>query len=386
MVVLGFSYCYQRHEHAVARCQQLHHASAQLTDPRRSQPSTRLETVARCGRAELAQLWTHFDWPTGTLYFHDSLIDPHSSFVGDVYSALYQEKIIDNSSYNSAVFFVAADNDYNIYLIEANTTLYMDYYDMSGQELSRPASAEVANTYRMVASEDWYKMYDTSMVSYGDLILVMDDYASELNNQTLAGYTVEWPKQKVDWTANNSWPISINSTGAGEYLANVTATQSQSRNWIRSDWAVNNAPGDKTSPEEVPKFAHIRNAFVKSNLATPSRIHLSLTFMIIVIVCNALKLMTMIGVLLHKRDDYIVTLGDGAASFLERPDPTTERMCVMTKEEVIAELNDPYHEHLKRQNDHLANLVHDSSRTWNTQYSKYSTALNRDRQVGSSFM
>ncbi|KAF1911588.1 hypothetical protein BDU57DRAFT_543087 [Ampelomyces quisqualis] len=48
----------------------------------------------------------------------------------------------------------------------------------------------------------------------------------------------------------------------------------------------------------------------------------------------------MLWIVFIERKDYIVTLGDGASSFLERPDPNTERMCILSKQYVVREVAD----------------------------------------------
>jgi hypothetical protein len=85
-----------------------------------------------------------------------------------------------------------------------------------------------------------------------------------------------------------------------------------------------------------------------------------------------------------ERKDYIVTLGDGASSFLEKPDPTTERMCILSKPEIVREVADAPNR--ARHNDELSQYVKESGKTWTKQHTTYSNALNRDREVGSYFM
>jgi hypothetical protein len=59
------------------------------------------------------------------------------------------------------------------------------------------------------------------------------------------------------------------------------------------------------------------------------RLQFSLPIMVIVIFCNVVKLVCIL-LTLWKHRITLVTLGDAIASFLERPDPTTEGMCTMT--------------------------------------------------------
>jgi hypothetical protein len=83
--------------------------------------------------------------------------------------------------------------------------------------------------------------------------------------------------------------------------------------------------------------------------------------------------------------DYIVTMGDGAASFLEHPDTTTEQMCVATRHDIMAKAGSSS-QIPKQGDDELASVIRGTGSTWTKQYSKYSTALDRDREIGSVFV
>jgi hypothetical protein len=57
--------------------------------------------------------------------------------------------------------------------------------------------------------------------------------------------------------------------------------------------------------------------------------------MIIVVVFNLLKLLTMALVLLTDRATHLVTIGDAAASFLERRDLTATDNCMLGEDELV---------------------------------------------------
>lgn len=116
----------------------------------------------------------------------------------------------------------------------------------------------------------------------------------------------------MTWTLNETLQRPSSKRA---FVQNIRDTGSASWSWIRFDKMVGGSD-QKDTLNAVPKFAHVKSAFAK-RLDTASRIQLSLTFLIIVIVCNTVKLLTMLWVVFMERKDYIVTLGDGAASFLE---------------------------------------------------------------------
>jgi len=63
------------------------------------------------------------------------------------------------------------------------------------------------------------------------------------------------------------------------------------------------------------------------------RLQFSLPIMLVVIFCNATKLIC-IATMMSKRETTLLTLGDAIASFLERPDPTTKGMCTLTMKDI----------------------------------------------------
>ena len=58
------------------------------------------------------------------------------------------------------------------------------------------------------------------------------------------------------------------------------------------------------------------------------KLQFSLTIMIVVIVCNTIKTVCMAMISWKQDPEPLVTLGDAIASFLDRPDVTTERNCI----------------------------------------------------------
>jgi hypothetical protein len=61
----------------------------------------------------------------------------------------------------------------------------------------------------------------------------------------------------------------------------------------------------------------------------------SLPIMLIIIVANFVKVVVIVLVLLTHKTPTLVTLGDAVASFLERPDPYTARICLSTREDIL---------------------------------------------------
>lgn len=285
------------------------------------------------------------------------------------------------------MFYIAASNEYNINVFQKDSQPHQDFLKNIPQV---PPLGTSGSKYDLVQNEEWARMYDTDVVAHGDVYLVVDFYRSELENKTLNGWPIDWPN--IPTEKFNSWSqgnvtYDLKETlqkqfGNSSDIQGLMNTFAVSKEWLRFDTMVNFARPN-TSLTGYPRFAHVAHAYT-TRLDTLSRIQLSLVFLIIVIACNTIKLITMIWVVAVERKEYVVTLGDGAASFLERPDPTTERMCILSRKDIgykISEIN--LH---KKHNDQLSKLVTQNDGTWVRQFTTYSNALNKDRQVGSYFM
>lgn len=59
----------------------------------------------------------------------------------------------------------------------------------------------------------------------------------------------------------------------------------------------------------------------------------SFTILLIVIGCDVLKLAAMISTLIWVSENPLATVGDAIASFMEKPDPHTSEMCLLTQKE-----------------------------------------------------
>jgi hypothetical protein len=232
----------------------------------------------------------------------------------------------------------------------------------------------------MINSADAFRAYSSNFVNYGDVYIAIDDYADKVNLTSLAGFVDGWPNttDRITWNSNAKWPLELKAV-----FLDLGVQAAVTRDWINfGAIQTTTLPGDLDIQPPLPEYAHFTHAFAKHTVGTSSRIQLSLTFMVIVISCNIVKLTTMLWVVFMEKSDYLVTVGDGAASFLEHPDSTTEQMCVASRHDIIEKVQSG----AKRHSDQLAAMVRESGSTWAKQYSKYSTALDRDREFGSYFM
>jgi hypothetical protein len=64
------------------------------------------------------------------------------------------------------------------------------------------------------------------------------------------------------------------------------------------------------------------------------RLQFAVPIMVVVLCCNFVKLLCMTITVWKCREFSMVTLGDAVSSFLEKPDPYTDGMCIVTKREI----------------------------------------------------
>lgn len=283
-------------------------------------------------------------------------------------------------SYNSAAIYITATNEFDNFFVphgSANESLLS----------TNPNFTRFTNS-------QWRAEYASITVNYGDLILSIDDYASQINVTNRTGL----PTSKSNLPKDYHLPYE-----AGPIFKDMT--------FNLTDWINITSFGFLSEDNNsVAVYAHVVEGYGRK-VPTKSRVQLSLSFLIVVIVCNAIKLATMVWVLYMEKSDFIVTLGDGAASFLEYRDPTTEKYCVFTKEAIAAEVA---HRRLKQESlqnsgfwndtsyprahdaseldgsaapkmDHFEELVLNASGVWRDQKHLYST-IGRTREIGPSFM
>lgn len=263
-------------------------------------------------------------------------------------------------SYNAAVFQIITSNKYRILAINIASEKFKELNSSS-------------DYFKSLGNTQWREPYDVTQVSeYDDLYLIIDRIAFSASEQHLVRNMPEY------------WPLEI-ADGNQTAIRNIT---SESPDWIRYDQLGNlSRPNLLSSNDDHiyfngawPISAHVAHAFGKI-VRQQSRLQTSLHSMIIVSVFNAIKLAVMIWVLITDERDYIVTLGDAAASFLKRPESMTIYQCTLGREEMLYNLGHfPYHTRIDEQ------LMHEDysrriSGKWLPQTTVYLTFIGKDRQV-----
>jgi hypothetical protein len=252
------------------------------------------------------------------------------------------------SSYNAAIFKVITSNEWVITLLDIRSN---QYNAMKEATMADPNTS----LYWHMGKINWIQPYNKKYVSdRGDLYLIIDRIAFD----TSQPYNQTWQPDDLSFRTRN---IAFS-------LRDLTLES--------TDWLV--LPLPEVS-RYVPRSVHVAEAFSKK-VDSQSRVQISLYFMIIVLIFNTLKLTIMALVLLTDRSAYLVTFGDAVASFLKRPDPYTDRMCMLGKEELFTKMGlPPLHPVLTEEeaNDLRQRLMG----TWLPRPRSYMFSINRHGKV-----
>lgn len=234
-------------------------------------------------------------------------------------------------SYNAAIFKVVTSNEYNVQFIDVTSPAYRqmanktDFFD--GDKL-------ISRDYWNLTNSAWNDIYNRRYMSMnGDIYLAIDRVAFDTRD-ALSGSASDF--------------VSLNATSTAKLLKDLTAESSV---WLRHEYRL---PG---STKTIPISVHVAHAFSEKKKGPPSRVQISLYFMLVVVTCNVLKLLVMAYILFvnrasHEGPSYIVTLGDAAASFLKYPDSNTQGKSTFGKEEMLISMGyEPVRKRVQNRDD-----------------------------------
>jgi hypothetical protein len=226
-------------------------------------------------------------------------------------------------------------------------------------------------TRRYLNNDEWRQIYNTQHVfENGDLYLILDAYAFLSLQRSVQLSVLPYGNVELNGTLDAVQKImSPVGDGWGQWI-DFSSLPGQ-------DPSLRNASDPKW--QTWPWAAHVEIGISKI-IKPKSRLQISLSFMLVVIFFNLLKLCVMSWVLYTDRTAYLVTLGDAVSSFLEAPDLTTGHLCMLGKEEMLYKLG--YMPYLAPgSEDELETLVLRSQGVWLPVRREYFFVLSRDRQI-----
>jgi hypothetical protein len=217
----------------------------------------------------------------------------------------------------------------------------------------------------------WQLLYDTKYVpDAGDLYLVAQNVSFDVGlnisslrwELNLPDTSTSYPWKALPWPLRNdtqmnfivSFDPSVPSDSAGSFNGFLPLkTQRVVVPLAKYSSSMPNFTWPDPILVEVAKQNSWRDALPLNNdnwmtpplqvngssysqpLENSSSIQIALPFMLVVVICNALKIIAVYYTLHESFTQHIVTQGDAIASFLERPDPTTFGYCSLDKKPMI---------------------------------------------------
>ncbi|KAF1849177.1 uncharacterized protein K460DRAFT_330888 [Cucurbitaria berberidis CBS 394.84] len=222
--------------------------------------------------------------------------------------------------YNASVFKVVTSVDFNAFTLAAGSDKWEQIRSITDNDT-------FSGTYSRLTNDQWSNVYNREHVSgHGDLYLTIDLLAFD-TSQILTDMTL----QDVDTLRR--FGIEQEMTWA------ISHEQYPLPGWIY--FKPVHSMYEPGYNEPLQCYAHVAYAFSQKKDDLSSRVRVSLYFMVTVIVFNILKLSIMASVLITDRSAYLVTIGDAAASFLKRIDPSTTGKCMLGREEMLLSMGHP---------------------------------------------
>lgn len=215
-----------------------------------------------------------------------------------------------HNSYNAAIFKIITMSQYEVALVDNTSDLLNGTHGLRDHwnDSIRLDNARCKTIHT-----------EPEVSRYGDLYLVIDQISYGLNTTR-------------EQSLFDIFPVKITS-GSFVQLEKPTG-----EGWVdSSEWL---------QPGQQFNSSHGRNVHIVEGWTTDSgrnsRIQISLYFMIIVICFNLFKAAITVGVLTRDASEYVVTLGDAAASYLQCPEDLTRGRSTLELDQMLLSFEERY--------------------------------------------
>lgn len=140
----------------------------------------------------------------------------------------------------------------------------------------------------------------------------------------------------AEWAGANPTSWLCAKADDAEARCDIAALRAAASTWTQPAYNASQSEAEAAATGHSCMFySYTNDVPVEYCLARPAiqqcEINLSVAFLAVVIVCNALKVIGLAVAALRLRFDPLVTVGDAIASFLTRPDPTTVGQCLFAR-------------------------------------------------------
>lgn len=217
-----------------------------------------------------------------------------------------------------------------------HTSKYQDLTSEWNQVLNE-SDFELVHYLQMQASEgklqrksqaDCIKSYNNPIQSkFRNIVAVSEAVQTDNHSLLWLEKTTPLSDNATDWTCKYTWG-ELNTT-TGESTCSSEDAISNSTNWAIG---YHHRQPFNTTHSSIWSYS-ISYCLVEPGPPDPCALSYDRWLLSVVIVANAVKIALMVITLKVIRGPTLVTLGDGLSSFLERPDPNTEGMCLFTEKD-----------------------------------------------------
>ncbi|KAK2760007.1 hypothetical protein FQN54_002743 [Arachnomyces sp. PD_36] len=228
-----------------------------------------------------------------------------------------------NIRYNSTIFQSLNSQSYQVFVVTEDFLTGDGSWDLSSSTNAlepgvseKETGANLLKLHQSISTldrlspEDCIQSYATDIVSQRKNLLAVTKEASPTNDSLIT-----WFESGSDRLETYNWMCSDVPTmtcDVPELLTNVTQGP-----WIHRS-LYGRIPIDYCLSEQVEESC---------------RLQFSLHLMVIVIICNLAKALTMLSILLRRASTPLINTGDAVSSFLDTTDHTTAGLCLSSKKD-----------------------------------------------------
>ena len=241
--------------------------------------------------------------------------------------------------YNSAVFSTLSSQQFNVFLVTSeflggasfNVSAVFPYTvdDITIQALQDTLQTEMQDyktnrsSFVKLDSKNCVDTYSAPIISTNSDLILVSDYAG-FSNSVVTSNSVVWYRQDqfsqlIYGASDDAFCFLGLCDGTGAVIDPQNLSFNMSQLLSETGYNFVNAT--------TPGFSSINYCFSK-RVKEHCKLQFSLAILIVVIVCNMMKTVSMTIIMWKKGPEPLVTLGDAIASFLDQPDVATERNCV----------------------------------------------------------
>lgn len=133
---------------------------------------------------------------------------------------------------------------------------------------------------------------------------------------------------------NNTESLYIATRDGNLFMAlGIAAWMCMRPNYVPGKCEVNN-PDSLPNPATWQLWDYPVDYCLSRAVTPQCKLRFSTTLMMVVVIANTAKLICMTAALFYVNRDALVTIGDAIASFMEKPDGTTQGRCLMGKKQI----------------------------------------------------